>query len=161
MTQHFANQKRGGNGSDLVQSEKKKGAPKVLSTIALIFAVLALVCGILSPLMIANPVGSTHLNNQAVLEIGGHVPRNPECGKQTVVTEAEAHIDRPVRIEHRIVVGGIPDSHEIVIAQKTQREPFTELGNRRLVAVLRFGKGKPCEHQGKQEYFQDALHRGP
>jgi hypothetical protein len=26
---------------------------------------------------------------------------------------------------------------------------------------LRFGKGKPCEHQGKQEYFQDALHRGP
>ncbi len=73
MTQHFANQKRGGNGSDLVQSEKKKGAPKVLSTIALIFAVLALVCGILSPLMIANPVGSTHLNNQAVLEIGGFI----------------------------------------------------------------------------------------
>ena len=73
MTQHFANQKRGGNGSDPVQSEKKKGAPKVLSTIALIFAVLALVCGILSPLMIANPAGSIHLTGQAVLEIGGFV----------------------------------------------------------------------------------------
>ena len=73
MTQHFANQKRKEIGNDPVQAEKKKRTSKVLSTIALIFAVLALVCGILSPLMIANPAGSIHLTGQAVLEIGGFV----------------------------------------------------------------------------------------
>ena len=47
MTQLFVNGKREENGNDPVQAEKKKRTPKVLSTIALIFAVLALVCGIL------------------------------------------------------------------------------------------------------------------
>lgn len=73
MTQYFANRKREENGNDPVQAEKKKRTPKVLSTIALIFAVLALVCGILSPLMLANPAGTIHLTGQAALEIGGFI----------------------------------------------------------------------------------------
>lgn len=73
MTQLFVNGKRKENGNDPVPAGKKAGAPKVLSVIALIFAVLALVSGILSPLMIANPAGTIHLTGQAVLEIGGFV----------------------------------------------------------------------------------------
>ena len=71
MSQQFTNGKN--NWQDPVQPEKKSSAPKIVSIIALVFSSIALISGAVSPLFLANPSGSVHLTNQAVLEISGFI----------------------------------------------------------------------------------------
>ena len=60
------------NGNDSVQPEKKAAAPKVVSVLALVSGGLALVCGIIAPVLLS-PSGSIHMTNQAFLDVSGFI----------------------------------------------------------------------------------------
>lgn len=67
------NREYSGQTDGFRQDGKKSSAPRILSIIALSFAVIAFISGAVSPIFLANPSGSVHLTNQAVLEISGFV----------------------------------------------------------------------------------------
>ena len=96
---------------------------------------------------------------EAVLEVKRNITGCAEQGEQAVVAKPDTYVHGPVRREGFVTVGAILDHHEIVVAQKAERNPLPEFRDGRLVIDLRFvPENHPDKGRDKQKDGQKMFH---